>query len=108
MLLAEASPSKAQVDVVADLEDAVARGDAGQRDEAHQRRHRQRLAGNPQRDHAADQGQRDVAHDDEGEHRRAVAAVEHQEDHGERHQRQQGNQPRRLLLRLELAFQRVK
>jgi hypothetical protein len=38
--------------------------------------------------------------------RRAVTAVEHHEDHGQRHGGQQGDQPRRFLLRLELAFQR--
>jgi hypothetical protein len=36
-----------QVDVVADLEDAVARRDAGERDEADGAGHRERLVGNP-------------------------------------------------------------
>ena len=84
-----------QVDVVADLEDAVARADAGERDEADHGRDRQRLPGEPQGDDAADQRQRDVAHDDERQHRRPVAAVEHGEDGAERQQRQQRDQPRR-------------
>ena len=82
-----------QVDVVTDLEDAVAGADAGERDEADHRGHRQRLAREPQRDHAADQGQRDVGHDDQRQDGRAVAAVEHGEDGAKRYQREQGDQP---------------
>ena len=63
-----------QVDVVADLEDAVARGDAGERDEADGAGDRERLAGDPQRRDAADQRQRHVAHDDERQHRSSGSA----------------------------------
>ena len=94
-----------QIDVVADLEDAVARADAAKRDEADHGRDRERLPGEPQGDDAADQGQWDVAHDDQRQHRGPVAAVEDGEDGAQRHQRQQRDEPRGLLLRLEGAFQ---
>ena len=54
-----------QIDVVADLEDAVARGDAGQRDEADHRGDRQRLAGNHSAATLPIKRQRHAAHDDE-------------------------------------------
>ena len=55
--------------------------------------------------HAADQGERHVAHDDERQHRRAVAAVEDGEDQGEREPGQGRDGPAGLLLRLEGPFQ---
>jgi hypothetical protein len=55
---------------MADFQDAVARRNASQRDEADQRRNRQRLAGQPQAKHAADQRQRDIGHDQPGQQRR--------------------------------------
>ena len=104
--LAEGFPlDAAQVDVVADLEDAVACGNAGQRDEAHHGGHRQAHAGQPHGDHAANERQRDVRHDDAGQHGRAVARVKHQEHHRQRDQRQPDDELRRLLLSLELPFQ---
>ena len=90
---------------MADLQDAVAGADAGQRDEADHRRHRERLSHQPEREHAADQGERHVAHDDERQHRRAVAAVEDGEDQGEREPGQGRDGPARLLLRLKGALQ---
>ena len=66
---------------------------------------RQRLAGQPQRRDRADQRQRHAAHDDQRQHGRAVAAVEHREDQRERHQRQQPDRAAGLLLRLERAFE---
>ena len=82
-----------EIDVVADLEDAVARTDAGKRDEADHGRHRKRLARDPKGRDAADQRQRHVAHDDQREHRRLIAAVEHDEDRRERHQSEEADQP---------------
>ena len=54
-----------QIDVVADLQDAVARRDAGQRDEADHAGDRERLAGDPERRDRADQRERHAAHDDQ-------------------------------------------
>jgi hypothetical protein len=90
---------------VADLQDAVAHRDAGQRDEADQRRHRQRLARQPQAEHRADQRQRDVGHDQRRQRRRLVAAVQHHEHQHQRDDGQQADQARGLFLRLELAAQ---
>ena len=91
---------------MADLEDAVARGDAGQRDEADHRGDRERLSGEPERDDAADQRERNVAHDDERQHRRAVAGVENGEDRRQREQREETDRAAGLLLRLERALER--
>jgi hypothetical protein len=66
---------------------------------------RQRLARQPQPDHRADQRERDVHHDQRRQRRRLVAAVEHHEHQRQRHDGQQADQPRGLLLRLELAAQ---
>ena len=52
-----------QVPDVGDHHHAVAGGDAEQRDEAHQRGHRQHAAGDEDPDHAADERQRQVDHD---------------------------------------------
>jgi hypothetical protein len=94
-----------QVGVVRELEDAVAGGDAGERDEADQRRDGQWLAREPQADDAADQCQRHVGDHQCGEDGRAVAAVEDDEDQAERDQRQHADDARRFLLRAELAIE---
>ena len=62
-----------EIDVMADLQDAVAGRDAGERDEADHRGDRQRLGGEVERDHRADQGERDVAHHDQRQRRRLIA-----------------------------------
>ncbi|MNT36511.1 hypothetical protein D3C72_1725970 [compost metagenome] len=89
---------------MADFQDAVAGGDARQRNEADHGRHRQRQATKPHGDHAADQRQRDVRHDDQRECRGAVARVKHQVNQRQRHEGQQHDQLRGLLLRLELTL----
>ncbi len=94
-----------EIDVVADLQDAVTRRDARERDEADGARHRERLAGDPQRRDAAYEGERHVAHDDQRQRRRAVAAIQHDEDQQQRDNRQRCNAPGRLFLRLELALE---
>ena len=66
---------------------------------------RQRLAGKPERDDRPDQRERNVAHDDEGKHRRAIAAVENGEDQRQREQRKRADGPACLFLRLERAFE---
>ncbi len=96
---------ESQVDVVRDLEDAIAGRDAGERDEADHRGDRERLPGEVQRHDAADQRKWDVAHDDQGQHRRLVAGEQHHEDQRQRHQAEQPDPQRRLLLRLEGALQ---
>ena len=98
----------AQVDVVADLQNPVACGNARQRDEAHHGGHGQAHPRQPHRGHAADERQRNVGHDDPGQHRRLVAYIQNEKDHCQRHQRQADDQLHRLLLGLELAFQTQK
>jgi hypothetical protein len=91
---------------VADLEDAVAGTDACQGNETDHGGDRQWLAGDPQGDDAANERQRNVAHDDERQHCRPIAAVEHGEDGSQGHEGKKTDQPRSLLLSLKSAFQR--
>ena len=90
---------------MAHLQNAVAHRDARQRDEADQRRHRQRLARHPQPQHRAHQRQRDVGHDEGREHGRAVARVQHHEHQHQRDDGQHAHQAAGFFLRLELAAQ---
>ena len=57
------------------------------------------------RDHAADEGKRDIAHDDDREERRLIAAIEHEENQSQRQQRQAADQPAGILLGSESAVQ---
>ena len=76
--------AQGEIDVVADLENAVACRDSRQRDEADHAGDGQRLTGQRQRRDRTDQRQRHAAHDDRGQHGGAVAAVENGEDQRER------------------------
>ena len=67
------------VDVVADHQDAVAGGDARERDEAHERGDAERLAGNDEGGDAADERERHVEHDLEGD-RSALVVREEQDE----------------------------
>src|SRR5262245_21439281 len=102
---AESLPfEEGEVDVVADLENAVARGDAGQRDEADHGGDRQGLADYRQRNDAADEGQRNAGEDDDRQDEGSVALVEHHEDQGEGDERQDADDERSLLLCPEGPF----
>src|SRR6266516_2658234 len=94
-----------KIDILRNLQDAVSRRDAGERDEADHGGHRKRLRRDIQRNDAADQSQRNIAHDDQGENCGAIAAVEHQEDGRQRNERERTYAQGRLFLRLEGAFQ---
>src|SRR5262249_29250339 len=56
-----------KIDIVRNLQDAVARRDAGERDESDHGGYRKRLRRDIQRDDAADQSQRNIGHDDQRE-----------------------------------------
>ena len=73
---------------MADLQDAVARRDPGERDETDHRRDGQRLAGDPQRGDRTDEGHWDSPHHYQRERQRAVAAVKDRKDEGQRGERQ--------------------
>ena len=76
--------AQSEIDVVADLENAVAGRDPRQRDEANHAGDGQRLTGQRQRRDRTDQRQRHPAHDDQGQHGGAIAAVENRKDQRER------------------------
>ena len=95
-----------EVDVAADFQDAVAGADAGEGDKAHHAGDREGQSGDPQRRDAADQRQRNVDHDDQGQHRGAITALQHQEDQQQRCERENADASRRLLVGLIGALQR--
>ena len=88
-----------------DLEDAIAGGNAGQRDEADHGSHRETDIGYPHRRDAADQCQGDIGHDDGGQHGRLIARIQDEEDHQQRNYREPGDQSGRLFLGLKLALE---
>ena len=68
--------------VVTDEHDAVASGDAEESDKADERGDRQRAAGQKDHNHAADQSERQICHDQERGTHRSECDVKQQEDAG--------------------------
>ena len=89
---------------MADLQNAVARGDASERDKADHRGDGKGLTRPPQRRHRADERQRHARHDDACEKRRAVASKKDREDERERDDAEKPYRAARFLLRLECTF----
>src|SRR6266540_7024919 len=94
-----------KIDIVRNLQDAVSCRNTSERDEADHGCHRKRLRGDIQRNNAADQSQRNIAHDDQSEDSGAIAAVEHKKDSRQRNERQRTYAQSGLFLSLERAFQ---
>ena len=82
--------------------DAVAGGDAEQRDEANQRRDGEHAVTQVHADHAADERQRQVDHDDEGVARGPERAEQQEEDAGDGAESEAEDEPFCLDLRFEL------
>ena len=92
-----------QVVEVRNHHDAVAGGDAEQRDEADDRRHRQHAAGHEHADDAADHGQRQIEHHQQGIARGSEGDEQQQEDADGDRRAQQHQHARSLSRALELA-----
>src|SRR5262249_17423405 len=90
--------AQGKIDIVRNLQDDVARRDAGERDESDHGGYRKRLRRDIQCDDAADQSQRNIGHDDQSENSRAIAAVEHEEDGRQRNERERTDAQGRFLL----------
>ena len=85
-----------------DQQDAVAHGNATQRDEPHETRHRERLPGDDQREDATDERRGNCIEDLQHDPRRAEQHVEHAEHAEDADPREDGDQSGRILLALEL------
>ena len=84
-------------------QDGIARADAEHRDQPHQRAQRQALPGERQRQHAADQAERQIQHHEAPPAGGARRPRQQHHDEAERHQRIQHQVAPRGLLRRGLA-----
>ena len=94
---------QSQLVVMAHQDDAVASGDAKQRDESNHRRHTHVGAGQVQRNDAANQGQRQVEHHDQRFAESSEGLVQKQQRAEQRQRTQSEQSTVGLLLALELA-----